>query len=74
MYCIGGVVAVMLRYPALSSPLVLLLRVPGDTHPERHVIVYVSRDEVSYLPWKFSFYFFLGRRSIDAGVVRVQHV
>jgi hypothetical protein len=55
----------MLRYPALSSLLVLLLRAPGDTHPKRHVIVYVSRDEVSYLPWKFSFYFSLdGDRSM----------
>lgn len=42
-------VAVNLRYPAPSSPLVLLLRVPGDTHPRRHVIVHVSSDWASAL-------------------------
>ena len=56
-------VAVNLRYPAPSSPLVLLLRVPGDTHPRRHVIVHVSSDWASALEVLVLIFFLDGDRS-----------
>ena len=49
---VGGVIAVAFALFCCTlplSPLVLLLRVPGDTHPRHHVIVHVSSDWVSFL-------------------------